>query len=79
MRQNEPGYEALVTKVVDAVKKAGLFLGGPSAWKETRQGYQFFQGPEEAQFLRMGARASLGSQPAEPGQQRGVAPIEGAR
>jgi len=79
MRQGEPGYEALVTKVFEATKKAGLFVGGPSAWKETRKGYQFFQGPEEAQFLRMGAKVSLGGSPAEPGQPRGVAPIEGQR
>ena len=79
MRQNEPGYEALVTRVFDATRKAGLFVGGPSAWKDTRKGYQFFQGPEEAQFLRMGAKVSLGAQPVEPGQPRGVAPIEGQR
>ena len=79
MRQNEPGYEALVTQVFEATRKAGLFVGGPSAWKETRKGYQFFQGPEEAQFLRIGARVSLGGEPAEPGQPRGVAPIEGQR
>jgi hypothetical protein len=52
-------------------------LGGPSAWKETRKGYTFFQGPDEASLLRSGARAALGGQPAD-GQPRGVAPIEGA-
>jgi 2-keto-3-deoxy-L-rhamnonate aldolase RhmA len=76
-RQNEPQYEALVDRVVAGVQKAGLALGGPSAWKDTRKGYTFFQGPDEAAIIRAGARASLGGQ-AEGGQPRGVAPIEGA-
>ena len=75
-RQNEEKYEALVNRVVDVTQKAGLFLGGPLAWKETRKGYLFFQGPEEADILRTGSKLTLGGQ-AEPGQQRGVAPIEG--
>jgi 2-keto-3-deoxy-L-rhamnonate aldolase RhmA len=78
LRQGDTQYEALVDRVVAAVQKAGLALGGPSAWKETRKGYQFFQAGDETSLLRAGARAALGAQP-EPGQQRGVAPIEGAR
>jgi 4-hydroxy-2-oxoheptanedioate aldolase len=78
-RQNEPGFETMVSRVFEATRKAGLFVGGPSAWKDTRKGFQFFQGPEEAQFLRLGAKVSLGGEPVEPGQQRGVAPVEGQR
>ena len=77
LRQGDAKYEALVDRVVAVVQKRGLILGGPSAWKETRKGYTFFQGPDEASLLRSGARAALGAQPAA-GPGRGVAPIEGA-
>jgi 2-keto-3-deoxy-L-rhamnonate aldolase RhmA len=76
-KQGEPKYEALVTRTLEAVTKAGRKVGGPVAWKDTRQGYSFFQGPDEAALLRSGARTALGGQPAE-GTPRGVAPIEGA-
>jgi len=77
-RQNEPQYEALVDRIVAGVQKAGLAaLGGPSAWKETRKGYNFFQGPDEAAIIRAGAKVTLGGT-AEAGQPRGVAPVEGA-
>jgi 2-keto-3-deoxy-L-rhamnonate aldolase RhmA len=76
-RQNEPQYEALVTRTLNAVTRAGLKAGGPLAWKDTRKGYSFFQGPDEATLLRAGAKVTLGGQPAE-GAPRGVAPIEGA-
>jgi 2-keto-3-deoxy-L-rhamnonate aldolase RhmA len=78
LKQGEQKYEALVDRVVAATQKAGLVLGGPSAWKETRKGYAFFQGPDEAGLLRSGARATLVAQPAPPGPGRGVAPIEGS-
>jgi 2-keto-3-deoxy-L-rhamnonate aldolase RhmA len=78
LRQGDPRYEALVDRVVAAVQKAGLALGGPDAWRTTRKGYTFFQAGDETSLLRAGARALLGGQP-EPGQQRGVAPIEGVR
>jgi 4-hydroxy-2-oxoheptanedioate aldolase len=78
LRQGDPKYEALVSRVVDVVqKRGGLILGGPSAWKDTRKGYNFFQGPDELSLLRAGARAALGGQP-PTGQPRGVAPIEGS-
>lgn len=76
-RQGDPQYEALVTRTLEAVTKAGLKVGGPSQWKDTRKGYSFFQAGDEVGFLRAGARASLGAQPA-PGRGRGVAPIEGS-
>jgi 2-keto-3-deoxy-L-rhamnonate aldolase RhmA len=77
LRQGDAKYEALVTQVLEATSKAGLAVGGPLAWKDTRKGYSLFQGPAEAQLLRAGARAALGGQPAAGGQ-RGVAPIEGS-
>jgi 2-keto-3-deoxy-L-rhamnonate aldolase RhmA len=76
-RQGDAKYEALVTRVLETTTKAGLKVGGPLAWKDTRQGYRFFQGPGETALLRAGARGALGGQPATPGQPRGVAPIEG--
>jgi 2-keto-3-deoxy-L-rhamnonate aldolase RhmA len=62
-KQNDPKYEALVAKVVQATTKAGLKLGGPLAWKNGRKGYAFFQGPTEAALVKCGARVSLGLQP----------------
>ena len=62
-KQNDPKYEALVAKVVQATTKAGLKLGGPLAWKNSRKGYAFFQGPTEAALVKCGARVSLGLQP----------------
>jgi 2-keto-3-deoxy-L-rhamnonate aldolase RhmA len=62
-KQNDPQYEALVTRVVQATTTAGLKLGGPLAWKNSRKGYAFFQGPAEAALIRCGARVTLGFQP----------------
>lgn len=77
LRQGDPGYEALITRIKDATLAAGKYLAGPSAWKETRDGYTFFQGPPETALIRSGAQQSLGGNP-EPGLPRGVAPIEGS-
>ena len=63
LRQGDPKYEALVTKVVDATAKAGLKLGGPLAWKDSRKGYVFFQGPSEAPLIRCATRVVLGMKP----------------
>jgi len=76
LRQGDPQYEALVTKIRDATLDAGKYVAGPSAWKGTREGYTFFQGPPETALIRSGARLSLEGS-AEQGQPRGVAPIEG--
>jgi 2-keto-3-deoxy-L-rhamnonate aldolase RhmA len=77
-RQGDAQYEALVTKVLDTTTRAGLRVGGPLAWKDTRQGYSFFQGPDEAALIRCGAHVVLGITPTGcPG--RGVAATEGAR
>jgi 2-keto-3-deoxy-L-rhamnonate aldolase RhmA len=77
LRQGDAKYEALVTKALGDITKAGRKVGGPLAWKGTRTGYHFFQGPDEAALLRSGARVVLGGA-AEEGTPRGVAPIEGA-
>jgi 2-keto-3-deoxy-L-rhamnonate aldolase RhmA len=75
-RQGDAKYEALVTRIKDATLAAGKYLAGPSAWKDTRDGYTFFQGPPETALIRSGARLSLEGN-AATGQPRGVAPIEG--
>lgn len=75
LRQGDPKYEAMATKVHDAVLKHGKYLAGPLAWKE-RHGYTFFQGPGESSLIRSGAKSALGGA-AEEGQKKGVATIEG--
>lgn len=77
LRQGDEKYEALVTKIKDATLKAGKYVAGPSAWKGTREGYTFFQGPPETALIQSGARLSLKGE-AEQGQPRGVAPMEGS-
>jgi len=76
LRQGNPQYEALVTRIKDATLAAGKIAAGPSAWKDTRVGYRFFQGPPDTSLIRSGVRLTLEGS-AEPGQPRGVAPIEG--
>ena len=76
LKQGDPQYEALATRVHDATLKAGVKLAGPLAWKE-RPGYTFFQGPGETALIRSGAQAALS--PAAPQTRRsGIAPIEGS-
>jgi 2-keto-3-deoxy-L-rhamnonate aldolase RhmA len=76
LKQGDAKYEALVTRALDGITKAGRKVGGPLAWKDTRRGYHFFQGPSEDALIRSGARATLGGQSGEG--PRGIAPIEGA-
>jgi 2-keto-3-deoxy-L-rhamnonate aldolase RhmA len=73
LKQGDPKYEALVTRIHDSTLKAGLKLGGPLAWKN-RHGFTFFQGPGETSLIRTGAQVSLGQQPSGA---RGIAPTEG--
>jgi 4-hydroxy-2-oxoheptanedioate aldolase len=77
MKQNDPKYEALVTKVLETTTKAGLKVGGPLAWKDSRKGYAFFQGPNEAALIRCGARVSLNVKPSGC-PTTGIAAIEGS-
>jgi 2-keto-3-deoxy-L-rhamnonate aldolase RhmA len=71
LRQGEPGYERMVDSIVGATNEAGLYLGGPQAWMD-REGFDFFQAPDDTYFIRAGVRESLRRAPT------GVAPTEGA-
>src|SRR5262245_3134100 len=75
LRQGDPQYEAMVTKIHDLTLKSGKALGGPLAWKN-RSGFNFFQGPSAVPLIRSGAKVALGGAPSEGGQ-KGVAPLEG--
>ncbi len=77
LRQGDAEYEALVSRIRDATLQAGKYVAGPSAWKDTREGYSFFQGPPDTALIRSGARLSLEGA-AQEGLPRGVAPMEGA-
>ncbi|MDP2141708.1 MAG: aldolase/citrate lyase family protein [Gammaproteobacteria bacterium] len=61
LRQGDPEYEALVSRVLDTTLAAGLTAGGPLNWLETREGYGFFQGPGAGALIRAGTRVSLES------------------
>jgi 4-hydroxy-2-oxoheptanedioate aldolase len=77
VKQGDPKYEALVTKIHDATLQAKKKLAGPLAWKSTRKDYTFFQGPTEASLIKTGARVELGGT-APSDVKKGVAPTEGA-
>lgn len=57
--QGDPYYEGLVDDVVGATNSAGKYLGGPSAWMTSREGYNFFQAPGTNAIIRAGARVML--------------------
>jgi len=76
-KQGDPQYEALVKQIEQSVNKAGKKLAGPLAWKFSRQGYAFFQGPTEASLIKTGAEFDLGGSPKSESR-KGVAPTEGA-
>ena len=57
------GSNTNLSTVLDTTTKTGLKVGGPLAWKDSRKGYVFFQGPGEAALIRCGTRVSLGVQP----------------
>lgn len=77
LKQGDPQYEALVTRIHDGVLKAGKSLAGPLAWKDTRKGYTFFQGPGETSLIRSGVQVALGKTPVSE-TKKGIAPTEGA-
>ncbi|HLJ51400.1 MAG TPA: aldolase/citrate lyase family protein [Bryobacteraceae bacterium] len=70
LKQGEPGYEKMVKRIHDVTLDHKIWLGGPQAWRD-RQGFTFFQGPGEAQILRLGAQVNLK-------EKGGTAPTEGA-
>jgi 2-keto-3-deoxy-L-rhamnonate aldolase RhmA len=76
-KQGDPQYEALVKQIEQSVNKAGKKLAGPLAWKFSRQGYSFFQGPTEASLIKTGVEFDLGGNPKSESR-KGIAPTEGA-
>jgi hypothetical protein len=74
-KQEDPRYEALVTRIHDATLKAGKVLAGPLAWRN-RPGYTFFQAPKETVLVKLGAQATLAVTP--PTAKKGIAPTEGS-
>jgi len=70
-KQGDPEYEAMVKRIHDITIQHKIWLAGPQAWRG-RPDFVFFQGPAEAQLIRLGVETSL-KQPAKPG----VAPTEG--
>lgn len=74
LKQGQPEYEAMVTKIKNAVLGNKKILAGPLAWKD-RPGYHFFQGPGESSLIRQGAKAALRGE--NEGAPKGVAVIEG--
>jgi 4-hydroxy-2-oxoheptanedioate aldolase len=77
LKQKDPAYEAMVARIVETATRAGRTVGGPLAWKSSRKGYAFFQGPAEAALIRCGARVSLGITPTGC-PAGGIAAIEGS-
>jgi 2-keto-3-deoxy-L-rhamnonate aldolase RhmA len=77
LKQGDPKYEAIVDQIKNATLAAGKKVAGPLAWKNTRQGYAFFQGPSEASLIRTGVKVELGGG-AAPETKKGIAPTEGA-
>ncbi len=76
-RQGDPYYEGLVDEVVGATSGAGKYLGGPSAWMTSREGYNFFQAPGTNAIIRAGARVML--EDADPCRflPSGATPVQG--
>jgi len=60
-KQGDPAYEALVKRIHDVTLEHGIKLGGPQFWNN-RAGFSFFQGPGEAQLIRIGAKSNLSNQ-----------------
>lgn len=77
LKQGDAKYEAMVSEVRDAVLAAGKKVAGPLAWKSTRKGYSFYQGPGETSLLKSGVQLALGDSP-QSESKKGVAPTEGA-
>ena len=76
-RQGDPIYENLVTRIKTETQNAGKYVGGPSAWMTSREGYQFFQGPGTSSLIRTGVRVTL--EEADPCRflPSGTAPVQG--
>lgn len=58
-RQGDPQYEQIVSRIKSETENASKFVGGPSAWMTSREGYQFFQAPSVTSLIQIGARVTL--------------------
>ena len=76
-RQGDPVYENLVTRIKTETTNAGKYVGGPSAWMNTRDGYQFFQGPGTSALVRAGVRVTLEESDPCRFLPSGTAPVQG--
>lgn len=76
-RQGDPVYENLVTRIKTETENAGKYIGGPSAWMSSREGYNFFQGPGTASLIRTGVRVTLGADDPCRFVASGTAPVQG--
>ena len=76
-RQGDPVYENLVTRIKTETTNAGKYVGGPSAWMNTRDGYQFFQGPGTSALIRAGVRVTLEESDPCRFLPSGAAPVQG--
>jgi len=76
-RQGDPVYESLVDRIKNETENAGKFIGGPSAWMTSREGYQFFQGPGTSSLIRTGVRVTLGADDPCRFVASGTAPVQG--
>ena len=76
-RQGDPVYENLVTRIKTETTNAGKYVGGPSAWMNTRDGYQFFQGPGTSALIRAGVRVTLKESDPCRFLPSGTAPVQG--
>ena len=65
--RTDPRYEAIITKIHDAVLAKGKYLAGPAAWRD-REGFTFFQGPSESRLIQVGAKAELEGAPPPTGR-----------
>ena len=75
--QGDPVYEALVSRIKDETEGAGKFVGGPSAWMTSREGYNFFQAPSTSSLIRIGARITLEAVDPCRFLPSGATPVEG--
>ena len=76
-RQGDPVYENLVTRIKTETTNAGKYVGGPSAWMNARDGYQFFQGPGTSALIRAGVRVTLEESDPCRFLPSGTAPVQG--
>ena len=76
-RQGDPVYESLVTRIKTETMSAGKYVGGPLGWMNTREGYQFFQGPGTSSLIRTGVRVTLEESDPCRFLPSGTAPVQG--